>query len=310
MEINKASVSDMFSWLNASFGLVRHNLRTFTIASLLSIAVIIVIFAILAIAFFGMFGFNPAQLASSEGIQSIVILYAIAIVFGVLLMPPFVAGWIKMCQKLANNQSAGATEIFQAYNDADLWKKLVIFCLLCVVLNIAILAIFIMAFGAAGFGQDMQAFMMAQVSGDPNAIASLPGSFWLAYFGIIIISNFLQLIFMLGFCQISLRDGDAVDSLKLAFAAVAKNFISLLIFTLVAFLAILVAAFMFGLVLALLIFLLALIHEALAGIAGVILYAVLLLTIYPIMFSFIYFLWKGMLGNDEPTTTKNTEFLV
>lgn len=310
MEIRKVSVSDMFGWLNASFRLVRNNLRTFIFASLLSLIVIIVICVIFGVALFGSMDFTPAALSAGPDLQKLMVLYAVAILFSVLLMPPFIAGWIKLCQKLATNQSAGATEIFQPYSDATLWKKLIIYAFLGMILYIAVLAVFMLICGLLGFGQDMQSFVMAQASGNPGAVMQLPASFWFAYIGIILLANFLQLIFLLGFSQVALTDSSAVDSLKNAIAGVLKNLLSMVAFTLIFLVVALVLGMLFGGLIVLLVVLLGYIHQALAVIAGIILYAALLLTIYPVMFSFIYYLWKGILGKDEPAITKDTEFLI
>lgn len=310
MEIKKVSVSDIFSWLNASFRLVGNNLRTFIFASLLSLVLIIVIGAIFGMALFGSMDFTPEALAVGPDLQKLIILYAVAILFGLLLMPPFIAGWIKLCQKLANNQSAGATEIFQPYSDAAIWKKLIIYGLLGMILYIAVLAVFMLICSFLGLGKDMQSFMMAQMGGDPGAVMQLPASFWFAYAGIILLGNFLQLMFLLGFSQATLTESSAVDSLKYAIAGVMKNLLSLIGFTLIFLVVAIVAVLLIGLVIGLLLMLLGFIHQALAVTAGIILYAALLLIIYPVMFSFTYFLWKGILGKDEPAITTDTAFLV
>ena len=314
MELKKTSVSDLFTLLFASFSLLRLNLRTFVLASLLSIAVIIVFTGVFMLVVFGSMDFSPEGLAAGPDIQKIMTLYGVAILIGVLVMPPFIAGWFKLSQKLSLAQNASPLEIFHVYSNSSTWIKLIIYGLLGTLLYIIVLAGFGFICISAGLGQNMQSFMTAQMSGDPNAIMSLPASFWLAYIGFILLANFLQIIFLLGFCQATLTESNAFESLQASIAAVFSNLLALLAFTLISLVAAIILIFMIALVLGLLAVALAFIHNALAVLIMAIFYVALLLTIYPLMFSFLYLLWNSLLGNGSnnlaAANSKDTEFLV
>jgi len=297
MEIRKASVSDMFGWLIGSFKLVGKHWGTILLAALVSLAAIF----LLAFAAGLVIGLSAAGAAMGD-IESIdwrkiALLYAAILLVALILVPPFIAGWFVLTRKLAEGESASVSDLFAGYGDGALWKKLIAFGFIGAVLNIAVQGGYILVCMALGVGsEDIGQFMTAQLSNDPEAMAGLSAGFWLAYCGIILIGSLLQTAFMLGFCQAALTDSDALDSVKTGIAATLKNVVSLLLFMLVMLLVLLAAVLVIGLLAGLLIAALSMLNSNIALALGAVIYLLLLLFIYPLMFSFQYMFWRDVLG--------------
>ena len=306
MEIRKASVSDMFGWLIGSFKLVGKHWGTFLLASVVSLAAIF----LLAFAAGLVIGLSAAgaSMGDVESIdwQKIALLYAAIMLVALILVPPFIAGWFVLTGKLADGQSASVSDLFAGYSDGARWKKLIAFGLIGAVLNIAVQGGYILACMALGIGsEDIGQFMSAQLSNDPEAMTGLSAGFWAAYAGIILIGSVLQTAFMLGFCQAALTDAGAVDSVKDGIAATLKNLGSLLLFMLSMLLVVIAAALVIGLLAGLLFAALSMLNSNIALALGVVLYILLLLFIYPLMFSFQYLFWRDVLGSGAKAPAVN-----
>ena len=312
MEIRKASVSDMFGWLIGSFKLVGKHWGTFMLAALVSLAALF----LLAFAAGLVIGLSAAggAMGDVESInwQKIALLYAVILLVALILVPPFIAGWFVLTGKLADGQSASVGDLFSGYGDGARWKKLIAFGLIGAVLNVAVQGGYILICMALGVGSDdIGQFMSAQLSNDPEAMAGLSAGFWAAYAGIILIGSVLQTAFMLGFCQAALTDTGAMDSVKDGFAATLKNLGSLLLFMLTMLLVVIVAALVIGLVAGLLIAALSMLNSSIALALGAVLYILLLLFIYPLMFSFQYLFWRDVLGGgNKAAVVSDSEVLI
>ena len=297
MEIRKASVSDMFGWLIGSFKLVGKHWGTFLLASLVSLAAIFLLAFVAGL----VIGLSAAGAAMGdiESIdwQKIAMLYAAILLVALILVPPFIAGWFVLTGKLADGHSASVGDLFAGYGDGALWKKLIAFGFIGAVLNIAVQGGYILVCMALGVGsEDIGQFMNAQMSNDPEAMTGLSAGFWLAYAGIILIGSLLQTAFMLGFCQAALTPASAVDAVKDGIAATLKNLGSLLLFMLIMLVVVLAAALVMGLVAGLLIAALSMLNSNIALAIGAVIYLLLILFIYPLMFSFQYLFWRDVLG--------------
>lgn len=306
MQIKKVRLSDMFAWLIASFRMVGNNPGRFMLASFLSLLVVFALVFILVMALLGTAGLSSfAQAGQQPDVKTLLYIYAGALVFGVLLMPPFVAGWFKLCHNLKTGQTASAFDIFSVYESSARWVKLIQFSAISMVLYIALHAVYLGVCVALGVGTDgFKTMLVPDPAADPLAMLNLGAGFWIAYIGLILFGTILQSMFMLGFTQASLTDDSAIDSIKAGINGMLKNlpvFLAFMLLALVGMIIVLViVALLAGLVIALLTF----VHQSLGLIVGGILYLLLILFIYPLMFSFQYLFWEGILGNE---TTPNTE---
>jgi hypothetical protein len=143
---------------------------------------------------------------------------------------------------------------------------------------------------------------------------ALSSSFWFAYCGLILLGIFLQQMLLLGFTQATLTDSNALDSLKAGISGILKNLLNFIVFFLVTSIVLLTAALIIVFVIILAAGAIALLNNTIVNLIGMallfVLYIALILTIYPLMFSFNYFTWKAVLGNNEPIFTKDSEFLM
>ena len=298
MEIRKASVSDMFGWLIGSFKLVGKHWGTFLLASLFSLLVLfaLVLVIVLAVVVLG----DPAALAAAgqqPDVQQLAIIYGGAVLFGILLMPPFMAGWFKLCHNLDTGHKAFATDIFSMYPLSGMWIKLIQYSVISMILYIALHAAYIGLCVVLGIGlEDFKTLLLPDPAADPMGVLNLGAGFWIAYFGLILLGTVLQCMFMLGFTQAALTQANAIDSVKDGIAATLKNLGSLLLFMLIMLVVVLAAALVMGLVAGLLIAALSMLNSNLALAIGAVIYLLLILFIYPLMFSFQYLFWRDVLG--------------
>lgn len=299
MRTRKVGLSNLFGMLIGGCRLVRRHLGKFMLASLLSLSAVIVMVMV-----FGMvltFGIGAKPDAMSTGNfdwTTLAAVYAVAAVVGILLAPPFLAGWFTLCRKLADAEPVSVMVLFSAYRQRGLWQKLIGYSLLGLLLYVVVHALYVLAAGMFGISADeLEVFLRAQ-SGDPTALAGLSGTFWAAYAGILVLGVVLQSMFMLGFCQAALTESPAGDALKAGIAGTLKNLISILAFLLVFMAAVLAVAIVIGILAALAIGLLSFLSKTAAYAIGVVLYVLVILLIYPLLFSFQYYVWQGILGND------------
>lgn len=304
MEIRKASVSDMFGWLIGSFKLVGKHWGTFLLASLLSLLVIfaLVFVIVLAMVILG----DPAALAATAqqpDMQQMMIVYGSATLFVILLMPPFMAGWFKLCHNLSSGHKASATDIFSMYPVRGIWIKLIQYSAIFTILYIALHAAYIGLCAMLGVGLDSFKILLLP---DPAADSSMSAlnlgtGFWIAYSGLILLGTVLQCMFMLGFTQAALTETNAIDSMKDGIAATLKNLGSLLLFMLATLLVAFASILVMGLIAGLLIAALSMLNSNIALAFGAVIYLLLILFIYPLMFSFQYLFWRDVLGGGNGT---------
>ena len=316
MNIQKVSISDMFGWLLASFRLIGSNLGKFTLASLLSLLVIILLVVAIILVLFGAVGFSELSQPGYElDIKTQLYLYASIAIISILLLPPFIAGWLHLCSDLAAGRNCSATDIFSVYSTKLTWKKLIQYSFISLLLYVLVHIIYITICVLLGINyEDFVAMLSPKPGTDPMAILSLSSSFWFAYLGMILAGMFLQQMILLGFTQATLSDNNALQSLKAGLSGVLKNLVNFIIFFLLTLIAFLIVAVLFGIVIGLAVGAIALLNNTTVSLIGFailfVLYIALILFIYPLMFSFNFFTWKGILGSAEPIITKDNEALI
>ena len=305
MQIRKVGLPKLFGMLIDGCKLVRRHLGKFMLAALLSLTAIIVLALLFGMLLAFATGLNADAMAAGNPDWTLLgSVYVVAILLGILLMPPFLAGWFDLCRKLAAGEPVSVMALFAPYGRRDQWKKLIVYSLLGLILYVAVHVLYMLIAGLFGINGDQLATFLRAQSGDPTALAGLSGAFWAAYAGIIVLGVVLQSMFMLGFCQAALTESGAGDALKAGIAGALKNLLSILAFLLVFMVAVLVTAVLIGVLAALAIGLLSFLSKTMAFAIGVVLYVLIILLIYPLLFSFQFYLWKGILGNDDADHTR------
>ena len=312
MEIQKATLSDMFGWVKGTIKLVRMNWGKFALASLTTFLVVLIPLLAFILIFAGVFSGMNAHGAAPKDWQSISAIYGIVLAVSVVLFPPLLAGWLLLCQKFDGGESAGVGTLFKPYHSSASWLKMSVASALLIGLYLLLQAVYIGICYKLGLDEDLNNFLLLQLN--PKAEVSLSASFWAAYAGFLIFAQLLTFALMLGFTEAALSANSASRSVSRALLGAAKNFGTYLVLLVALLIVGLLAALALGLLVALIVGALALLQNAVVnGIAiaiGVVLYIVLLLFIYPLMFSFHYFSWKSILGKGVPAVTADTGALI
>lgn len=299
----------MFGWIPATFGLVMRNFGAMSIASLINLLVIVLMMVPMIFLMFKALSGGAAALSDpgslfGEGPGLILAIYGLVIVFSLLLMPPLMAGWFRLCENADRGAAASGTDILRPYADIPLWLRLLGFVALGVALYALVFALIGFAFRGAFEGLiQMQAAQNAALLGGPPApppSMDMLGAVFLMYAVMLPLMFLLQFVYMVGLAEVSLRSTPVLVAFKDACTAVARNSLKLLLFMLALMVVGGVLAFIVGLVLALLIAATAFISQTASLVLLVALYIPILLVIYPLMFAGNYVVWKSMLG-EEPS---------
>jgi hypothetical protein len=314
MSVQNVGMATMFGWVMDSFRLLRKKP-----VALMSASVVTLIFGIAlcipmwTVMMGGMMesmktgGMPVGGMGMGTNTTLFYVVYAITIIVSLLLMPPLVTGWIRLCHHIDKNQTASAFDIFQPYKDGALWLRSMGFAFLAFLIYIAIFGLLVLVFGGpiTDFMQQMQQQQLAALSGAPPPPfePALFLGFFLGYFVFLALVLALQFIYMTGFVEVSLRDTSAIGAMKLAVQGVLKNALKLIFFVFCLFVAAMMVLMIIGFVLALVVVVLSFVHQVLGLIVGAVFYTAFLLCIYPLMFAGHYFVWKSILGGDNMTVS-------
>ncbi len=310
MSVQSVGMTAMFGWVTDSFRLLRKN-----IFALMSASVMTLIFAIAlcipmwTVMMSGMMESMKTGAVPMGGMGMgfdttlFYIVYAITIIISLLLMPPLVVGWIRLCRNIDRQQTAGAFDIFKPYKDGGVWLRSMGFAFLAFLIYAGLFGLLALVFGGAitDYMQQMQQMQLAALSGAPPPPFS-PALFlgvFVGYFVILVLALSLQFIYMTGFVEVSLRDTSAIQAMKLAAQGVLKNALKLTVFVFCLFVAAMFVFTIFAFVLAIVVAVLSFLHPVLGAVIGGVFYIAFLLCMYPLIFAGHYFVWKSILGGDD-----------
>lgn len=310
MSAQSVKIESMFGWVRESLKLVKKNFSGFISACVVTIALVLLLFVPLGIVMMStMGGMHAGGAMHANGMPfpaadmtMFFVVYAVTILVSMLVFPPILIGWFKLCQNVDNGIAVSAFEILKPYRDMQLWLRGISFALLGFLVYIVILGLFALAFSGAisDFMHQMEAQQMAILSGAKPAPPSFPFGFIIGYFSFIFVAMFLQFVYMVGFTEVSLRPTSALAAMKMAAEAVFKNALKLVLMLFCVGIVFYIAFFIISMVLVLIIGLVSLIHPIAGAIAAFVLFLPLMLLLYPLVFSGHYFKWKGLLGGNTP----------
>lgn len=311
MSVQNVSLGSMFGWVAESLKLVRKNFRAFMSAGMITL----VLALLLCIPMLVVMALNTASTLHEAGpahglgvpmagdMTLFFTAYAATLIFGLLFFPPMLIGWFKLCLKTDKDIAVGSFEILQPYKDIKLWLRGIGFALLGLLVYLSILGLFVLAFSGviSDFIDQINAQQMAALSGTPPPPPNLPIAFFLGYFCFIFIAMFLQLVYMVGFTEISLRTTPVLQAMKLAMASVFRNALKLLLALICIGVVLYIAMFIAMLIIVLIATLLSFIHPIAGAIVALVFFIPMLLITYPLIFSGHYFMWKDLLAEDATT---------
>lgn len=305
---NSVNLASMFGWVASTFDLVRKGMGPLLGASALTLGLgLLLCVPLWLVMAFGMMrgasaGASPAMPFGGD-MTMFWAAYGFTILVGLVLFPPILAGWFRLCRALDGGEPASAFDIFATYRDASVWRRGIGFGILAFVLYAAALLLAVLPFmdSIREFMAQMQAQQLAAMAGITPPPPKIPPGLVLAYFAFIGAAMFLQFVYMVGYAEIALRPTAVFAAMSRAATVVLRHAHKLLVFLLAISFAAMVFLVVFALLLAVVVAVLTFIHPALGVLAVLVLYLPFLLCIYPLMFAGNYFAWKGFCGDDPPS---------
>jgi hypothetical protein len=299
MRARSVPFGSMFGWIPSTFRLVSGNFGAMSVATLLTLA-----FGLLLAAPMFVFYFKSPSGLGSPGVPppqdmgGFWIAYAVTVCAGIVLGPPLLAGWFRLCAAADRGAPVSGTQVLGPYTDGGTWPRLLLFVLLATLMYAAVFAVLFLLFRNAFTGiATMQAQQLAGQAPQPDP--ALLMQILLMYVIALPTMFVLQFIYMVGLAEVSLRPTSAPAAFGEAAGGVLRNLVKLLVFMFCIFMLAGVLIGVLALVVGLLAAVLAFVSKALLFVVIGLFYLALLLVMYPLMFAGNYYVWKDMLGGDE-----------
>jgi hypothetical protein len=311
MASRSVGLSAMFGWIGDTFRLIGRDPGAFLGASATSLVAYLGLF----LPFIGYSTWQTLQQGGSPAAPfafgtTYWVLYGLTILASLLLLPPILVGWFRLCREVDGGAKARALDILAPYRDRSAWGRALATALLMMVVTIALFALLAMVFWSsfqAVFAQ-AAAQQAATLAGATIASQPPPVGFFVGYAVLMVVILVLQFVYMVAFADVSLRQSAPVAALRDAFAGVGRNSPKLLLFAVCIGIASIVVMVLVGLVVGLLFMALSMLGTAVMVIGMLLLYIPLLLLMYPIMFAGSYFVWKSILGDAAPPPVPDAGF--
>jgi hypothetical protein len=319
MSTKSVSLGDMFGWVSDAFKLVQKDMGSFMAASaMMLVLVILMVMPIWLYMFHGILGNMKLGGMPAAGMPMVgdmgmfYAIYAVCALVGLLLYPPMVLGWIRLCQGVDQDRAVSGMDIFKPYQDKTLWTRGIGFAVLAFLIYMAIFALVGLAFGGvfAEFMQQVAAQQAASLAGVAPSAPHFPSGLILAYIVFIGVALLLQFIYMIGFGELALGRSSVLGALQLGLGGVLKNLLKLIVFLIAICLLAFIVMLVIGLVLGAIVAILMMIQAVLGIVVAVLIYIAVVLCLYPLMFAFHYLVWKSIVGSDAAVPADATDSTV
>jgi hypothetical protein len=304
-------LSAMFGWIGDTFRLIRRDVGAFMGASFTSLVVYLGFF----LPFIGYSVWQAMQHRGSPATPFALgttywVLYGLTILASMLLLPPIMVGWFRLCREVDGGAKGHALDILAPYRDRGAWGRALVAALLMLVVTIALFALLALAFWSSfqAFFAQVAAQQAASLAGTTIAPQAPPVGFFVGYLVFIVVMVVVQFVYLVAFADVALRPTSPVAAIRDAFAGVGRNSLKLLLFLLCVGIASIAVAVIVGLVFGLLIMALSMLGTVALVIGMLLLYIPLVLLMYPVMFAGSYFVWKSMLGDAAPPPVPDASF--
>ncbi len=291
-----------WSWLARAVNLGSHNARALFGAAALLLAIGIV--PTLAQMLFGPSGDSAASPAAMGGWVVFSLLYS------VLVMPPAMAGFLRVIHATETGATVRASAIFDGYRQGA--GRIIGLVVVLMLVAIAVLAAVAMLFGQQFMGELAQFMAAAQSASSAGAgqLPPLPDGVGTLFVVALVFGLYFNGVYALSVGQVALGGRGLGEALRDGFAGALKNLLPLLVLLVVA----LVVGLLAGVVLALLMGLLAavggLVHAALAAVLVVPVYLAVMLAVYVIAFGVMYFMWRDICADGAAPAGRNDQLEV
>ena len=298
MNARSVGLGPMFGWIPATFRLVSRNFGAMFVATLITLLLgLLMALPMLLVVFKSLSGLgSPGVPVARPDLTLFWTMYGVTILVGLLLGPPLMAGWFRLCAAADRGVSPAGSTVLSGYRDGGTWMRLVLFALLGALLYLALFGLAFLVF--RGPFTEIAAMQAAQLAGAPPQAPSpaLLGSIFLMYVVMLPLMFLLQFVYMVGMAEIALSPTGPLQAFAGALQAVVRNALKLLLLLLCLGMVAGVVGAVVAIVLAILAAVLAMLSPVLMAVAIGVIYIALLLVVYPLMFAGNYYAWKDLLG--------------
>ena len=298
MSARSVGVGAMFGWIPATFRVVSRNFGAMALATTLTLLLgVLMALPMVLVMFNSMPGLGSPGVPPPADLRMFWIAYALTIVVGMVLMPPVMAGWFRLCRAADHGARPSGLVVIEPYRDGATWGRLLVYALLAMLMYLLALALIFLAF--RGVFMEIMTMQAAQMAGGtpPPPSAAMIGKILLMYVVLLPTMMLLQFVYMVGLAEVSLRPTPALRAFLDAWQAVLRNALKLLLLVFCLFVGFGAVIGIFAVVIALLAVALSLISPVLTGVVIALLYVAVLLVVYPLMFAGNYYAWKDLLGD-------------
>ena len=298
MSASSVGVGAMFAWIPATFRMVSRHFGAMALATTLTFLLgILMALPLLLVMFNSLSGLgSPGVPVAPADLRMFWIAYALTIVVGMVLMPPMLAGWFRLCRAADQGALPSGLVVLEPYRDGATWARLLLYSLLGMLMYLLAFGLIFLAF--RGVFMEIATMQAAQLAGGtpPPPSVAMIGKILLMYAVLLPTMMLLQFVYMVGLAEVSLRPTPALQAFLGSLQAVGRNALKLLLFVFCLYLGFGAVLTVVVLLLVLLGVVLALVSPVLMGIVMALFYVLLLLVLYPLMFSGNYHAWRDLLG--------------
>jgi len=305
MRARSIPFGSMFAWIPSTFRLVMNHIGAMVIATLLTLLTTIACYLpLLGWMFKSVMADGMPGLITAQQGTTYWVMYGISMLLSVVVMGPVMAGWMRMSAAADRGEAITGTQVFALFADSERWIQLLILAVLVIAVGLAFAGVLYLLFGDAfraiiAMQEAQNAALLGGGKPPPPNMGAF-GQIFLLYALALPVFVLLQVSYFVGVAEIGLRQAPATGAFVDAVLGVLRNLVKLLIFGFCLFIGFVIAFVLIVLVIGLVVAALSFINATLAVVAAGLFYIASLLFFYPLMFASNFYVWKDMLGDDEP----------
>lgn len=242
----------------------------------------------------------PLQSAAEEDLKVLILSVAISILAGVLMVP-LVCAYLRIVHHTETGQRARALDLFEPFRRGGGAGRMILFGLLLMGLYVALFALAVVVAGQ-GVIEWVQQIEAARAASRPNSVQAMPNGLGLLIILLFVVFLFMAGVYALGLGQVAIANRSPMAALRDGMAGSVRNVVPIFLLLVIATVAGLMGALVFGLLVGLVALVGALIAPWLALVLVAPFYLGLMLALYVVMMGTMYALWRDVYGQDASTT--------
>ena len=233
MATRSVGLGEMFGWIPAAIRMCRDGKETLLSAALWMVAVVVVMLVPLLAAMAADGAFTPR--GAGAPYQPGVLFWtleALVVVFSLAVFPALAVGWFRLCSALDAGVPTRGVDVFVAFSEPVLWGRALGVTGVAVAIAAVLFALMLLPFASTfmAFQHASQAQQAAIAAGEAVPTLDFPWLMFLAYFAWILLVVIVQMVAGLAFGEVAARATGPVAAMRLAAAAIARNFFKLVLF--------------------------------------------------------------------------------